>query len=70
MERPSMKAQMGSVRPGNCKLTRGDVLAMKRDFRDGVSVKDVAAQYGMSTAAVYEIRAGRRWGHVQLGDES
>lgn len=49
---------------GSAKVSEGDVLEMRRLRRDGVMLKDLAAQFGISVHGVHSIVTGKTWCHV------
>lgn len=57
---------VGEGRP-NSKLTRDDVIAIRRSAASGVSHRDLAEQYGISSGQVSLIRNGKRWGWLKEG---
>lgn len=54
---------IGSGNPMS-RLAPGDVLAIQSDGR---AKESIAADYGISTSHVRDIKAGRRWGHLCAG---
>lgn len=46
------------------KLTIPQVKAIKRHLQTGEKEKDLAAWYGVSTGAIYDIKHGRSWAGV------
>lgn len=60
-------------RPNRCgsqnshhKLTEGDIIAIRRDLRDGKATKEISLQYGVGVKTIWYIKAGRTWAHVPL----
>lgn len=47
------------------KLTSDDVREIKQRIRNGERVSDIANEYPVSKSALFEIKAGRSWGHIQ-----
>jgi lambda repressor-like predicted transcriptional regulator len=47
------------------KLTADQVAQIKRALLDGVSMKELAAQYGVSYGTIANIRYGRTWFDVK-----
>lgn len=61
-ERDIQKIQrVGRRVSGTSKITKDDVLNIRRSVRRGVSKHDLAAQYGISYRQVNRIVAGDRW---------
>lgn len=54
-------------RNGRSKLTRADVLGIRRDWRAGLSGIQIAAKYEVSRALISYILRGMRWPHVRAG---
>lgn len=50
---------------GNSKLTKGDVLTIRKLLDEGIPTTDIAQQYGLSRTHVYHIRKGKVWGHLK-----
>lgn len=49
------------------KLTVAEVIEIKRTIAaGGIKLKDLAGRYGVHPKVIYDIKAGRRWGNVQL----
>lgn len=46
------------------KLTDDSVLCLRREYRKGVTAKDLAKQYGISVGALHMALLGRTWAHV------
>lgn len=46
------------------KLTEEDVLAMRKSFRNGKLVKDIAKEFGMSISQTYRIVHGYCWQYL------
>lgn len=57
-------------RNGKAKLTRADVLAIRRLCGRGVYQKTVAKQFGVSEATVSYVVSGGRWGKLMDGKRS
>lgn len=53
-------------------LTEETARAIKIAARsgDGRSDAEIASAFGVSRTIVYNIRTGRRWGHIKIEDES
>lgn len=49
---------------GPAKLKESTVIEIKQMFREGVSRKDLANQFGVNLATIYDIIAGRTWKHI------
>lgn len=51
---------------GQAKLTENDVRALRADYAaGGVTLKALAARYGMSVGGIHHIILGRTWTHVK-----
>ena len=48
----------------HAKLTETIVREIKQYLSQGLSVKELAAQYNIGLRTIYHIKAGSRWGHV------
>ena len=46
------------------KITPKDVREMRRSFEEGLSLKSVAADFGISARQASSIKSGRSWGYV------
>lgn len=51
-------------RHGLSKLTNEQVLAIKAKRRAGMKRKDLALEYNLKPATIYDITSGRRWQHL------
>lgn len=51
----------------NAKLTRGDVVEIRRLAARGMMQKDIAERFGVSGTTVHKIVHRKRWGHVTEG---
>lgn len=51
-------------RVGSAKLTRADVLEIKRRLRRGASGASLGRKYGVSRSRISEIKNGKTWAHV------
>lgn len=61
--------QMQNAKPKSkmvAKLDARAALEIKQLLASGVSPKDIASKFSVSTATVYHIRTGRTWGEVTL----
>lgn len=52
-------------RHGRAKLTEDDIRAMRRAYNDGVFIKDLADQYGVSDVTAGRVVHRRIWKHVE-----
>lgn len=57
------------IRHGCHRLKENQVLEIKRKLRNGVKPRHVAIVFGISDSAIFDIKAGRTWGHIQLPDD-
>jgi hypothetical protein len=59
----------GTVRKGakhpKARLTAEKVRQIRRAYRDGERVVDIADRYGMTRTAIGDVLSGRNWGHVK-----
>lgn len=60
----SQRSRFGKRRLGVGKLKEADVILIKRRLSIGESAKKLAAEFGVSQAAICDIRKGRNWGWV------
>jgi hypothetical protein len=51
------------------KLTEADAAQIKRALKNGVSMKELAAQYGVSYGTIANIRYGRTWFDVKAATD-
>jgi hypothetical protein len=51
-------------RHGNAKLSRGDVVEMRRQRAEGRALKAIAGDFGVSPQNVYLIVNRKAWAHV------
>lgn len=49
---------------GSSKLTKRDVLTIKRTYRPGVSQRSLAERFGVTQAVISRILSGIAWSHV------
>ena len=50
---------------GQARLTDDDIRNIRERLAEGGTVKEVAAEYGISGRTVRAVRSGERWGHVR-----
>ena len=50
---------------GLSKFTNADVVAIKKRLKDGEKVVEIAKDFKVSRAAIYHIRRGDRWKHIE-----
>ena len=55
-------------RHGRAKLTEAIVADIKKRLNDGEVGSALAREYGVTRAAICEIKGGRNWGHVAPAD--
>lgn len=48
----------------NAKFTENDIVTIRERRSHGMSVKEIAAEYAVSTGAIYHIIRGHNWRHV------
>lgn len=60
----NMKKAQSGQNNGNAKLNDVDVLRIKQLLNDGVKVKDIAKEYNISLAPIYNIKNGKTWLHI------
>ena len=53
-------------RSPRAKLSRSNVVDIKRRLRDGASCAGLAAEYGVTHGAIWFIQHGRTWRHVKI----
>lgn len=58
------RACVGS-RKSDAILTESDVPVIRERMQSGERVADIARDYGVSKAAIYNIKSGRSWSHVR-----
>ncbi|CAM2830194.1 GIY-YIG nuclease family protein [Hathewaya histolytica] len=58
-------AQRGENNP-RCRLKEEDIRQIKMLIEKGISIKQIAKQYCISTSFLYNIKSGRKWKHVQI----
>lgn len=51
-------------RNGMAKLTNEQVVTIKKLIDEGVSAKEIASLYSLSSHSIRDIKTGRRWGEV------
>lgn len=61
---PDTRAHARGERNGSAKLTADGVRAIKASLSNGEACAQIAARYGVSDAAVRDIKRGRNWRHV------
>lgn len=49
---------------GHAKLTEADVIEIRQKRDDGMLIREIAAEHGVSKTAVIEVVHGRSWSHV------
>ena len=49
---------------GNVKLTEDNVRDIRRRMKEGEPGTALSREYGVTTAAIYDIRNRKRWGHI------
>jgi hypothetical protein len=57
----------GEANP-HAKLTEEQARALKKALLAGGNPKALAAQYGISLGYTYNIKAGRKWAHLEIED--
>ena len=58
------RTPIGSQQP-QAKLTEASVRVVKQRLKDGATCAALAREYGVSDAAIRNVKKGRRWTHVQ-----
>lgn len=61
---PDTRDHAKGERNGAAKLTEADVREIRRLYADGIPIKDIAVQYGMTYHGVYDIVKRVNWKHV------
>lgn len=54
-------------RNGISKLTRNDVIQIRKRIANGEIQRHLAFEYGVSPAQINRIKSGERWNHVKIG---
>ena len=64
MDRKGRRISLRGAQQAQAKLTEGAVLRIKECLTAGATCAALARQYGVSDAAIRNVKKGRRWRHV------
>lgn len=59
-----MKEAQTGENNGNCRLTKEDVLEIKKMLNEGIKQSQIASEFGVSTTLIHNIKVGNRWASV------